>query len=134
MAWSPTTNLLAWTTNTGTLYRWADTIPSTSPSPVKTISSAATTRPIKRNTGLDLFATDIDDDGAAPIEKDADDVDMDDPFANDDWILDDVGDGMADVGEEKTRGGFVKEMGRDSFYVSFSPVNPLTMLHIFAIQ
>lgn len=60
-----------------------------------------------------MFATDIEDDGAAPAEKDADDVDMDDPFANDDWILDDVGDGMADTGE-KSRGGFVKEMGKKS--------------------
>ncbi|KAH9956929.1 WD40 repeat-like protein [Russula dissimulans] len=75
IAFSPTKNLLAWTDFAGSLYRWSDPIPSSSPSPVN------------------------------------DDVDLGDAndFENEDWILDDVGNGMRDdVGAQED--AFVKEM------------------------
>ncbi|KAI9461236.1 hypothetical protein BJY52DRAFT_217010 [Lactarius psammicola] len=111
IAFSPTRNLLAWTDFAGSLYRWSDPIPSTSPSPVASAPTSALTRPVRRGPTPTLF----DDDHVAPKSHQKDDVaigGMDD-FETEDWILDDIGGGL----EEDNTGAraddenvFVKEM------------------------
>ncbi|KAI0268637.1 WD40 repeat-like protein [Gloeopeniophorella convolvens] len=111
LAFSPTKNLLAWTDFGGSLYRWSDPIPSSSPSPIASVSSSNLTRPVRRGATPTLF----DDDNAAqktgrrPLDGDVGAVDE---FENEDWILDDLGDAMED---DPGAGGdgakeFVKEM------------------------
>jgi chromosome transmission fidelity protein 4 len=113
IAFSPTRNLLAWTDFAGSLYRWSDPIPSSSPSPVTSVSTSALTRPIRRGPTPTLF----DDDAIAHKSNPQGNKDIDlggtDDFENEDWILDDVGDGMVDnVGAHGDDSGeFVKEMG-----------------------
>ena len=113
IAFSPTRNLLAWTDFAGSLYRWSDPIPTSAPSPVTSLSTSAVTRPIRRGPTPTLF----DDDAIAQKSNPQANEDIDlggaDDFENEDWILDDVGDGMVDdVGAHRDDGGeFVKEMG-----------------------
>jgi len=113
IAFSPTKNLLAWTDFAGSLYRWSDPIPSSSPSPVASVSTSASTRPVRRGPTPTLF----DDEAVAHKSNQQANEDIDlgatDDFENEDWILDDVGDGMADdVGANGDNGKeFVKEMG-----------------------
>lgn len=113
IAFSPTRNLLAWTDFAGSLYRWSEPIPSSSPSPVASVSTSALTRPLRRGPTPTLF----DDDavGHNSNQQPNEDIVIDgaEEFENEDWILDDVGDGMADdVGTKGDEGNaFVKEMG-----------------------
>jgi chromosome transmission fidelity protein 4 len=113
IAFSPTKNLLAWTDFAGSLYRWSDPIPSSSPSPVVSTSTSALTRPVRRGPTLTLF----DDEAVAHTSKQQANEDVGlgeaDDFENEDWILDDVGDGLGDdVGVQGDDGHeFVKEMG-----------------------
>ena len=130
IAFSPTRNLLAWTDFAGSLYRWSDPIPSSSPSPVASVSTSLT-RPIRRGPTPTLF-----DDGVMAHKSNPqanEDIDLRgaDDFENDDWILDDVGDGMVDdVGAQGDGGGeFVKEMGMGIY---FSP--PKSVLTLFTSQ
>ena len=113
IAFSPTRNLLAWTDFAGSLYRWSDPIPSTSPSPVASAPTSALTRPVRRGPTPTLF----DDDQVAPKSHQKDDVAIGgaDDFENEDWILDDIGGGLEedDIGAQADDGNaFVKEMGR----------------------
>lgn len=128
LAWSPSTNLLAWTDTDGGLTRWQGCIPSDGVDPVKLSATLAKPLPqaAKRKGTPDLF--DFDFDVAEQQEMDADpdaDVDMDEDegkkarladMPDDDWILDDLGGGMDDEDEkEKDRkwgGGGVREMGK----------------------
>ncbi|KAI0305537.1 WD40 repeat-like protein [Multifurca ochricompacta] len=96
LAFSPTKNLLAWADFTGSLYRWSDPIPSSSPSPVDPVATSLVTRPKRRGATPTLF----DDDATArkpnePVKEDTGLGGAED-FENEDWILDDVGDGMED--------------------------------------
>lgn len=136
MAWSPNANLLAWTTRGGTLYRWTDVIPSSSPSPVTAVASATTTRPVQRSRVPDLFGIDDVEDTAAPAEPNVDDVDIDDQFLDDNWVIDDLGDGMADGGgdEERGRGGFVREMGMSYCPAAFSSLRRFFVVSVTKAQ
>jgi chromosome transmission fidelity protein 4 len=131
IAFSPTRNLLAWTDFAGSLYRWSDPIPSSAPSPVASVSTSALTRPIRRGPTPTLF----DDDAIAHKSNPQANEDIDlrgaDDFENENWILDDVGDGMVDdVGAQGDEGGeFVKEMGMGIY---FSP--PKSVLTFFTSQ
>jgi chromosome transmission fidelity protein 4 len=113
IAFSPTKNLLAWTDFAGSLYRWSDPIPSSSPSPVASVSTSVSTRPVRRGPTPTLF----DDEAVAHKSNQETNEDIDlgaaDDFENEDWILDDVGDGMVDDGGANGDNGneFVKEMG-----------------------
>jgi len=115
---SPTKNLLAWTDFAGSLYRWSDPIPSTSPSPIASAPTSALTRPVRRGPTPSLF----DDDQVASKSHQKNDVAIGgaDDFENEDWILDDVGDGLEDdAGAGADNGSvFVKEMGRSIFAAS----------------
>ncbi len=117
IAFSPTKNLLAWTDFAGSLYRWSDPIPSSSPSPVVSTSTSALTRPVRRGPTPTLF----DDEAVAHTSKQQANEDIGlggaDDFENEDWILDDVGDGLGDdVGVQGDDGHeFVKEMGMKYF-------------------
>ncbi|TFK53583.1 WD40 repeat-like protein, partial [Heliocybe sulcata] len=110
LAWSPTQNLLAWTDSEGILTRWPQPIPPSAPDPVKRSgATSVTTVPMQRKAAPSLFDDDaVDDnkgkDGAEPEPE----VDLD----NDDWILDDIGDGLQDEPEEQRsrKDGLVKEM------------------------
>jgi chromosome transmission fidelity protein 4 len=109
IAFSPTRNLLAWTDFAGSLYRWSDPIPSTSPSPVASAPTALT-RPVRRGPTPTLF-----DDDQVAHQKDDVAIGGTDDFENEDWILDDVGAGLEedDIGARVDDGNaFVKEMGR----------------------
>ncbi|KAI0283622.1 hypothetical protein BGY98DRAFT_1093722 [Russula aff. rugulosa BPL654] len=112
LSFSPTRNILAWTDFAGSLYRWSDPIPSSSPSPVASTSTSAVTRPVRRGPTPTLF----DDEAVGHTSKQQANEDVGvggaDDFENEDWILDDVGDGMQDdVGAHGDDGhDFVKEM------------------------
>jgi chromosome transmission fidelity protein 4 len=120
LAFSPTRNILAWTDFAGSLYRWSDPIPSSSPSPVASTSTStsALTRPVRRGPTPTLF----DDEAAGHTSKQQANEDVGpggaDDFENEDWILDDVGDKMEDdVGAQGDDGHeFVKEMGMEYFH------------------
>ncbi|THH15042.1 hypothetical protein EW146_g5378 [Bondarzewia mesenterica] len=112
MAFSPTENLLAWTSYDGALYRWSEPIPLSSPDPVKSTTTAFNTRKVQRHTTPTLF---LDDDTKNPARAHDGDKDRGSPDAFDDenWILDDLGNGLQDdEPAEDVRGhnGFVKEM------------------------
>ena len=113
IAFSPTKNLLAWTDFAGSLYRWSEPVPSSSPSPVASTSTSSLTRPVRRGPTPTLF----DDDAVVPTSNQQANEDTGlggvDNFENEDWILDDVGDGLEDdVGAQGDDGHeFVKEMG-----------------------
>ncbi|KIP10903.1 hypothetical protein PHLGIDRAFT_492619 [Phlebiopsis gigantea 11061_1 CR5-6] len=116
LAWSPSTNLLAWTDTDGGLTRWQGCIPSDGIDPVKLSAPLAKPLPqaAKRKGTPDLF--DFDLDVAEQQEMDADpdaDVDMDEDegkksrpadMPDDDWILDDLGGGMYDEDEKEKDG------------------------------
>jgi hypothetical protein len=117
ISFSPTKNILAWTDFAGSLYRWSDPIPSSSPSPVASTSTSAVTRPVRRGPTPTLF----DDEAVGTSKQQANEdvgVGGADDFENEDWILDDVGDGMQDnVGAQEDDGHeFVKEMGMGYFH------------------
>lgn len=120
ISFSPTRNILAWTDFAGSLYRWSDPIPSSSPSPVASTSTSAVTRPVRRGPTPTLF----DDEAVGHTSKQQANEDVGlggaDDFENEDWILDDVGDGMEDdVGAQGDDGHeFVKEMGTEIFYAT----------------
>ncbi|THH30799.1 hypothetical protein EUX98_g3387 [Antrodiella citrinella] len=108
LAFSPSQNMLAWTDMDGVLTRWPNPIPANAPDPVKsTNASATTTVPVRRGATPTLFDTNADAKGGN------DDVDLDDDMGvdldNDDWILDDLGDGMVDD-EKAWTGKGVREM------------------------
>lgn len=117
---SPTKNLLAWTDFAGSLYRWSDPIPSSSPSPVASTSTSALTRPVRRGPTPTLF--DDEADGHASKQQVNEDTGLGgaDDFENEDWILDDVGDGREDdVGVQGDNDHeFVKEMGMEYFRIA----------------
>lgn len=111
IAFSPTRNLLAWTDFAGSLFRWSDPIPSSSPSPVASAPTSGLARPVRRGPTPTLF----DDDRVAARSHQKGDVAMGgvDDFENDDWILDDVGAGLEedDIGAPANDDNvFVKEM------------------------
>ena len=122
LSFSPTRNILAWTDFAGSLYRWSDPIPSSSPSPVASTSTSAVTRPVRRGPTPTLF----DDEAVGHTSKQQANEDVGvggaDDFENEDWILDDVGDGMQDdVGAHGDDGhDFVKEMGMEYFHTTVS--------------
>lgn len=129
LAWSPRSNLLAWTDTDGGLTRWQGCIPSDGVDPVK-LSSGVSSKPLPqantRKGTPDLFDFDLDVAELKEMEDDPDaDADMEDEddkgkgklanLPDDDWILDDLGGGMDDEDEkEKDRrwgGSGVREMG-----------------------
>ncbi|KAH9892894.1 hypothetical protein C8Q73DRAFT_76644 [Cubamyces lactineus] len=117
MAFSPAKNLLAWTDAAGDLTRWIDPIPSSSPDPVKlSVGSSSVTISTKRKGTPTLFDDDNVDDARPTTDKlpTAEDLDGDlgIDLDNDDWILDDLGDGMEDDGEARRLAaeGGIREM------------------------
>ncbi|KAG1751494.1 WD40 repeat-like protein [Suillus paluster] len=103
IAFSPTENLLAWTDTDGVLSRWRDAIPDSSPDPVRqTAASSAQGTTTKRKSTPPLWGeeADVDAEGGDPY--------------GDDWIIDDLGNGMEDEPEgaraKRAGDGFVKEM------------------------
>ncbi|KAJ8597474.1 WD40 repeat-like protein [Rhizopogon salebrosus TDB-379] len=104
IAFSPTENLLAWTDTEGVLSRWRDAIPASSPDPIRqTAVSSAQGTTTKRKSTPPLWGEEV-----------AVDAEGDDPYGGDDWIIDDLGNGMEEEpeGVRATRAGdgFVKEM------------------------
>ncbi|KAI0342000.1 hypothetical protein BDW22DRAFT_1331357 [Trametopsis cervina] len=99
MAWSPTQNLLAWTDDEGVLTRWQGCIPPDGLDPVKLSSIASRALPVatKRKDPTGLFDIDAEEGdettGAPDVDMDEDDGGVTVDLDNDDWILDDLGDG-----------------------------------------
>ena len=114
LAFSPSQNMLAWTDMDGTLTRWPSPIPATAPDPVSTTkTSKTTTIPVTRGVTPTLFDQDLE----APANggRDVDlDEDMGIDLENDDWILDDLGDGMADDEKKWAGKDGVREMGKNA--------------------
>ncbi|KAH7888857.1 hypothetical protein F5I97DRAFT_758195 [Phlebopus sp. FC_14] len=108
IAFSPSQNLLAWTDTEGVLTWWREPIPASSPDPVKQSAAASAQGvPIKRKATPTLWGDDVD------VERGAAGVDRTD--YGDDWVIDDLGDGMGDEQEDtrlsrRAGDGFVKEM------------------------
>ena len=113
IAFSPSQNLLAWTDAEGTLTRWPNPIPNTSPDPVKATASASNVGvPAKKKR--DPFSFDEEDDPPTTKGKNLLGVDENDPYdlGDDDWMIDDLGI-LDDVEKDKDKaeGGFAREMG-----------------------
>lgn len=105
ICFSPTENLLAWTDTEGILSRWRDAVPASSPDPVRqTVASNAQGTTTKRKSTPPLWG-----------EEANIDAERDDAYGGDDWIIDDLGNGMEEESEgakaARTGDGFVKEMG-----------------------
>ncbi|KAH8083763.1 hypothetical protein BXZ70DRAFT_1073548 [Cristinia sonorae] len=108
LAFSPSQNMLAWTDVDGVLTRWPNPIPATAPDPVTiTNASASATVPVKRAATPTLF--DKDEDAKINADVDLDD-DMGIDLDNDDWILDDLGDGMIDDEKKWSGKDGIREM------------------------
>ncbi|PCH43744.1 hypothetical protein WOLCODRAFT_122518 [Wolfiporia cocos MD-104 SS10] len=111
MSFSPTQNLLAWTDREGVLTRWSNPIPASAPDPVKISAAVGSgTVPAKRRRTPTLFDDEAD---AEAKDKGDGDVDLDEDgvgYGDEDWILDDLGGGMEDEGEEKWAKEGVREM------------------------
>jgi len=114
LAFSPSQNLLAWTDSEGILTWWKEPVPSDSPHPVKQSVAAEIPANVKATS------TPRGDDGngnaiGASSKNAHAGLNDDGNQYDDDWIIDDLGDGMVDEPEEgrRKRGGdgFVKEMG-----------------------
>ncbi|KAI6169326.1 hypothetical protein EDD17DRAFT_1772210 [Pisolithus thermaeus] len=116
LAFSPSQNLLAWTDNEGILTWWREPVPAGSPDPIKQ-SGAANIQdgsikhkipPTSWGPDDDVNMSGVDSRGIAAGEN------GDGNEYGDDWIIDDLGDGMEDEaeGNGKTEGEnkFVKEM------------------------
>jgi chromosome transmission fidelity protein 4 len=101
ISFSPSENLLAWTCMDGTLVRLTNPITSDFPDPNQKVSErkAVSTTSAKRD--YDPFG----DDDTVPAEYD------------DDWVIDDLGDGLRDEPARETGGHYAKEMG--GFAVSY---------------
>ncbi|KAJ7045494.1 hypothetical protein C8F04DRAFT_1064981 [Mycena alexandri] len=106
LAFSPTQNLLAWTTTDGKFVRWPEPIPDTLPDPVKPLPKAASAAEdadeamLAQMFGDDDLPSDLDQDmeDAGANAADADDASV---ASIDDWVDD------ADI---PTGSNFVKEM------------------------
>ncbi|KAG5642487.1 hypothetical protein DXG03_002737 [Asterophora parasitica] len=110
LAFSPQENLVAWTDSEGEFNRWSKPISDNFPDPVKrssTSTNAAATIPTRPKTAL------FDDILKSPRPLPGDDAEHEGYGDNDeDWIIDDLGDGLQDVpeGSGKKHDAFVKEM------------------------
>lgn len=116
LAFSPSQNLLAWTDNEGILTWWREPVPAGSPDPIKQSGAAnpqggSTKHKVPATswgTDDDVNISSVDSKGIAAGEN------GDGNEYGDDWIIDDLGDGMEDEaeGNGKTEGEnkFVKEM------------------------
>jgi chromosome transmission fidelity protein 4 len=80
---------------------------------VASVSSSALTRPLRRGPTPTLFDDDAIVHKADQQANEDTGLGAADDFENEDWILDDVGDGLEDdVGAQADNGNaFVKEMG-----------------------
>ncbi|KAI6033002.1 hypothetical protein F5J12DRAFT_946238 [Pisolithus orientalis] len=116
LAFSPSQNLLAWTDNEGILTWWREPVPAGSPDPVKQ-STAANIQggSTKHKVPPTLWGADDDIDNSGVDNKGIGAGGNDDGNQyGDDWIIDDLGDGMEDEAEEtgqvEAGNKFVKEM------------------------
>ncbi|KAI6125763.1 hypothetical protein EV401DRAFT_2055604 [Pisolithus croceorrhizus] len=116
LAFSPSQNLLAWTDNEGILTWWREPVPAGSPDPIKQ-SGAANIQDRSIKHKVPPISWEADDDvniGGVDSKGLAADENGDGNEYGDDWIIDDLGDGMEDEaeGHRKTEGEnkFVKEM------------------------
>lgn len=87
---------MAWTDSNGNLTRWPEAVPTTLPSPTKAFA-ASLTASVHQKAGNSLFDNEGEDVGAPAIDGDGD-IDLDEP--DEDWIIDDIGDGMKDKNEK----------------------------------
>jgi len=113
LSFSPSDNLIAFTTLEGGFVRWTSPIPSSHPDPVST--EAVTAKKLDKLLD-DEFGEDVDDD----MEDKGEDVDDLFGEGGDDWIVDDDGGYGAEDGE-KTRGGRT-EVGRFLLFLNGSPL------------
>lgn len=119
LAFSPRENMLAWTDMGGIFTRWHDAVPSSFTDPNKQpFTNGAATTSLSRKE-LDLFGEEAAGDGLGEPTDDlkGNDVDMDIGIegVDDDWIIDDVGDGLQDAPEAVRKwdgGDGVREMGK----------------------
>lgn len=113
IAFSPTENLLAWTDTEGVLSRWRNAIPANSPDPIRQLAASSAQGATTKSTPPLLG-----EEANANVAAEGDDL-----YGDDDWIIDDLGNGM----EEEPEGvkathvgdGFVKEMGKPSLHDYF---------------
>lgn len=113
IAFSPSSNLLAWTDTKGSLIRRKDPISKDTPSPRKAKKVEQT---VHARAGAALFgdnADDIVDDVAGDNDNEPDVVLGDNMDIDDDFVVDDLGGGMLDDGPalDKWNGEGIREMG-----------------------
>lgn len=89
LVFSSSHNLLAWTDSNGNLTRWPEAVPTTLPSPTGAFAANLATNTARTS----LFDNESTDVGDAALDGDGD-IDLDEP--DEDWIIDDIGDGMKD--------------------------------------
>ena len=125
IAFSPSSNLLAWVSSDGNLSRWTDVIPSSHPNPVSSSKSAHTNKSAPATSSTKAGAStsksasskkrgyDEDNDAGDDVNMDGDGDDaVDDEYGDlmNGWIDDDLGIGMGEKkgGEKRV---FEREMG-----------------------
>lgn len=110
--------MIAWTDADGTLSRWPDPIPPTSPDPIKAQRTSGVNLPLKRKG--DPLSVDEDGEGgrknvASGLEDLTGDVDY--GMEDDDWMIDDIGLlDSADREKDRVEKEFAKEMGMSLDY------------------
>lgn len=122
LVFSPTQNLIAWTDADGTLSRWPNPVPSTSPDPVKPQTTSNTVVPLKKISDPLSFGVG-DEDGSKNVPGGLEDATGDDSYGmyDDDWMIDDIGIlDRADDEKDQNEEGYAKEMGKslDSHFFS----------------
>ncbi|KAL5507206.1 MCL1 [Sanghuangporus vaninii] len=102
LAFSAGHNLLAWTDSNGNLTRWPAVIPASHPSPTKQNTSVSIGIPTRRPGTPTLFGDDAAGAGDGIGAGDGD-IDLDGAIDehDDDWIIDDLGDGMKDKPDQE---------------------------------
>lgn len=109
--------------------RWPDVIPPSSPDPIKPAAGASNSMPLPVRRALSplLFGA---EDGAEASGENArekamvdDDINLDVDFDehDDDWIIDDLGEGMKDVPEKDHATFGAREMGKQISTIFFGP-------------
>lgn len=130
MAFSPVSNILAFTDSTGSFVRWSDPVPSTLPHPAETFGAAAKGRVAPARGQSPLFGEDDEeddakDDRAARKGKGKETEETSDDGYADDWIIDE------DEDEGAFKGLLKKDEGAGRWDGNGREVGKYTRLIVF---
>ena len=108
-------NMIVWTDSAGMLMRWLDPVPGeAAPKNRKNMSSDFSKSNTRKTTDALFDDVPMIDDTASVGDGDKDNMleEGNPDEQDDDWIIDDLGDGMKDKAETEMAGPGVREMGK----------------------